>query len=191
MANDNPQLDAFLAEGAPQEPAQAPATPTGTGPSGPPESPPAEAKPSAAPAAPAKATEKAAKPEEPDDDAEPPAPRPGEAVIPRHALEDERRKRNDWKQRAVEAETRHQELMRQLEEAKKAPPPRATAATAADAAAARPTAGPSGVCSRLRHPAAADVAERTPQHVRNDAAGEARAGQGRRVCQRVQTARRA
>lgn len=120
---DNPQLDAFLAEGAPQEPAQAPATPTGTGPSGPPESPPADAKPSAAPAAPAKAIEKAAKPEEPDDDAEPPAPRPGEAVIPRHALEDERRKRNDWKERAVKAETQHQELMRQLEEAKKAPPP--------------------------------------------------------------------
>ena len=114
---DNPQLDAFLAEGAPQEPAQAPAaTP-------PPESP---AKPEAAPTAstaPAKATEKAAKPEEPDDDAEPPAPSPGEAVVPRRALEDERHKRQDWKQRAVEAETRHQELMRQLEEAKKAPPP--------------------------------------------------------------------
>jgi len=117
MANDNPQLDAFLAEGAPQEPAQAPATPA------PPESPPAEAKPSAAPTAPAKATEKAAKPEEPDDDAEPPAPSPGEAVVPRRALEDERHKRQDWKQRAVEAETRHQELMRQLEEAKRAPPP--------------------------------------------------------------------
>ena len=112
MANE--QLDSFLKEeaaAAASEPPEAPpAAPT----------PPAEAKPTAEP----KAVTEAPKPEEQDDaDTEPPAPSPGEAVVPRRALEDERHKRQDWKQRAVEAETRHQELMRQLEEAKRAPPP--------------------------------------------------------------------
>jgi len=110
---DNPQLDAFLAEGAPQEPAQAPAIPTT------PESPPAEAKPSAAPIAPAKAKETAP---EPDDDADPPAPIEGEAVVPRRALEAERHKRQDWKEKASRAEGELAELRRQLEAAK-APPP--------------------------------------------------------------------
>ena len=50
----------------------------------------------------------------------------GEPVIPRRAYEDERRKRQDWKARAVEAETKHKELQRQFEDAQRratAPPP--------------------------------------------------------------------
>ena len=60
------------------------------------------------------------------DDADPPEPLEGEPVIPRRAYEDERRKRQDWKARAVEAETRHKELQRQFEDAQRratAPPP--------------------------------------------------------------------
>ena len=66
-----------------------------------------------------------AKPEA-DEDTDPPEPLEGEPVIPRRAYEDERRKRQDWKARAVQAETRHQELQRQLEDAQRratAPPP--------------------------------------------------------------------
>ena len=60
------------------------------------------------------------------DDADPPEPLEGEPVIPRRAYEDERRKRQDWKARAVEAETKHKELQRQFEDAQRratAPPP--------------------------------------------------------------------
>src|SRR4029077_16278872 len=118
MANE--ALDAFLADIAAQEPAQPPKAQT------PPESP---AKPEAAPAtstAPATGATgtsgaKGKGTTAPDYDAEPPAPQLGEAVVPRRALEDERHKRQDWKERAVKAETQHAELMRQLDEAKKAP----------------------------------------------------------------------
>ena len=60
------------------------------------------------------------------DDADPPEPLEGEPVIPRRAYEDERRKRQDWKARAVEAETKHKELQRQFEDAQRratTPPP--------------------------------------------------------------------
>ena len=66
-----------------------------------------------------------AKPE-PEDEADPPEALEGEQVIPRRAYEDERRKRQDWKARAVEAETKHKELQRQFEDAQRratAPPP--------------------------------------------------------------------
>jgi hypothetical protein len=66
-----------------------------------------------------------AKPEA-DEDTDPPEPLEGEPVIPRRAYEDERRKRQDWKARAVEAETKHKELQRQFEDAQRratAPPP--------------------------------------------------------------------
>jgi len=66
-----------------------------------------------------------AKPE-PEDEADPPEALEGETVIPRRAYEDERRKRQDWKARAVEAETKHKELQRQFEDAQRratAPPP--------------------------------------------------------------------
>jgi hypothetical protein len=65
-------------------------------------------------------------PKPPEDDAEPPQALDGEPVIPRRAYEDERRKRQDWKARAVEAETKHKELQRQFEDAQRratAPPP--------------------------------------------------------------------
>jgi len=57
------------------------------------------------------------------DDAEPPEPREGEALVPRRAFEAVRHERQDWKARAVAAETQRGELQRQLEEAKRAPPP--------------------------------------------------------------------
>lgn len=62
-----------------------------------------------------------AKPEA-DDDGEPPEAKDGEAVVPRRALEDERHKRQDWKIKATKAETERDELRRQLDEAKRAPP---------------------------------------------------------------------
>ena len=119
----NEQLDAFLKgeagtvteEAAPApEPAAAPekATP--------------EAKASVE-STPAKADK--AKPEV-EDETDPPEALEGEPVIPRRAYEDERRKRQDWKARAVEAETKHKELQRQFEEAQRRatapqPPPQA------------------------------------------------------------------
>ena len=66
-----------------------------------------------------------AKPEV-EDETDPPEALEGEPVIPRRAYEDERRKRQDWKLRAVEAETKHKELQRQFDEAQRratAPPP--------------------------------------------------------------------
>jgi hypothetical protein len=60
------------------------------------------------------------------EDADPPEPAEGEAVVPRRALEDERHKRQDWKRQAVEAQTQRDELRKQLEEAKRQasqPPP--------------------------------------------------------------------
>ena len=94
-----------------------------------PKAPPAEAPApeKAAPEAKAEPAAKAAtaKPE-PEEDTDPPEALEGEPVIPRRAYEDERRKRQDWKARAVEAETRHKELQRQFEDAQRratAPPP--------------------------------------------------------------------
>ena len=43
-------------------------------------------------------------PEPADDDAEPPAPMPGQPTVPRSALEDERRKRKDWKEQYTRAD---------------------------------------------------------------------------------------
>jgi hypothetical protein len=104
---DTTQLDAFLKGDVPvAEPVAEPATkPDAT---------------EAAAAAPAKPAEPAAKVAEPDD-AEPPEPREGEALVPRRAYEDERHKRQDWKARAVEAETQRADLQRQLAEAKQPP----------------------------------------------------------------------
>jgi hypothetical protein len=94
-----------------------------------PKAPPAEA-PAPEKAAPEAKAEPAAKPDkakpEPEDEADPPEALEGEPVIPRRAYEDERRKRQDWKARAVEAETKHKDLQRQFEDAQRratAPPP--------------------------------------------------------------------
>lgn len=67
-----------------------------------------------------------------DDDREPPAPLEGQPVIARRAYEDERRKRQDWRERATRAEAERDLLRRQMEEAKAAPP----------AAAAQPSPQP-------------------------------------------------
>ena len=112
----NEQLDAFLkgeAGTVTEEAASAPAPEAAAAP---------EAKASVE-STPAKADK--AKPEV-EDEADPPEALEGEPVIPRRAYEDERRKRQDWKARAVEAETKHKELQRQFEEAQRratAPPP--------------------------------------------------------------------
>jgi hypothetical protein len=118
MANE--QLESFLkgetatvTEAPPEAPQAAPA----------PSSPKPEAK--AEPAAKA-AT---AKPEPEDEADAEPADRleqDGKSYIPQQVLERERQRRQDWKARAVEAETKHKELMRQLEDAQRratAPPP--------------------------------------------------------------------
>jgi hypothetical protein len=76
------------------------------------------------PAPPAEATPEAPKPEakpEPAEDTEPPEALEGEPIVPRRAFESIRRERQDWKARAVEAETRRTELERQLAEAKQPP----------------------------------------------------------------------
>ena len=116
MANE--QLDAFLkgetATVTEEAPAPAPEPEARAAPEA---KAPVESKPAAK-------TDKA-KPE-PEEDTDPPEPIDGEPVIPRRAYEDERRKRQDWKARAVEAETKHKELQRQFEEATRratAPPP--------------------------------------------------------------------
>jgi hypothetical protein len=57
-----------------------------------------------------------------EDDAEPPQPLDGEPVIPRRAYEDERRKRQDWKERAARLEGELTAIRRQQEEARQPPP---------------------------------------------------------------------
>jgi hypothetical protein len=69
-----------------------------------------------------------AKPDEDEADAEPTdrLEQDGKSYIPQQVLERERQRRQDWKARAVEAETKHRELQRQLDEATRratAPPP--------------------------------------------------------------------
>lgn len=105
----NAQLDAFLAGGepAPETPQEAPAeTPAPT-------PPPAEP---TAPTPPEKAADD-------HDDADPPAPLEGETAVPRRAFEDERRKRQDWKEQAIRAQVERDELRKQVEDAKRAQPP--------------------------------------------------------------------
>ena len=106
----NEQLAAFLAEATPTD--AAPAAPEAPQTAPTPE-------PTPTPAVEAKAPQ--AKPE--DDDADPPAPIEGEAVVPRRALEAERRTRKDWKEKASRYEGENAELRRQLEAAKAPPQP--------------------------------------------------------------------
>jgi hypothetical protein len=110
---NNEQLDSFLASEA-QAAATAEPTPREA-----PEprqeapEPKAEAKAQPDPKAAEKPTE---------DDAEPPQPLDGEPVIPRRAYEDERRKRQDWKERAARLEGELTAIRRQQEEARQPPP---------------------------------------------------------------------
>jgi hypothetical protein len=104
----NEQLESFLASEA-QEATQEPAPPAA------PEAPPAAREPKVE----AKA---AAEPKAPDDDAEPPQPLDGEPVIGRRAFEDERRKRQDWKEKAARLEGELAAYKRQQEEAARPQP---------------------------------------------------------------------
>jgi hypothetical protein len=101
---DNTQLDTFLAAGTPPEGAEAPAAP-----------PAPEHTPEASEAAP----EAAAKPPEPEEDV---APHSGSdnRTVPFSALE---KVRNDWKSKYAAEQARAELLAKQLEEAKKPPPP--------------------------------------------------------------------
>ena len=98
---ENTELEAFLQDSAaapvsvPPEPAQ----PASTG-----ESPP----PSPAPSA-------AVQDDDDGDDASPASTEEGSQAVPREALEAERRRRQDWKQRAAKTEGENAELRRQLE----------------------------------------------------------------------------
>ena len=61
---------------------------------------------------------------EPEGEPEPEAPeQPDGRNVPLRALEAERKQRQDWKDRAARAEAERDEVRRQLEEARKAPPP--------------------------------------------------------------------
>jgi len=102
MADTNPELEAFLQESTSVQSSDPPerAQPASTG-----ESPP----PSPAPSA--------AEPDDDDgDDASPASAEEGsQATVPREALEAERRRRQDHKERAARAEGENAELRRQLE----------------------------------------------------------------------------
>ena len=117
MAAANEQLESFLAgetatvtEEPKAPPAEAPEPKVET-----------KAEP-AAKAAPAKPEPEDEADAEPSDRLE----QDGKSYIPQQVLERERQRRQDWKARAVEAETKHRELQRQLDEATRratAPPP--------------------------------------------------------------------
>jgi hypothetical protein len=116
MMSETPsQLDAFLSSGAQPEATETPA----------PE--PSKAAPEAAPPKAALTTKEPAKADkaapEPDDDAEPGDPEPGQPIVPRTAYEKERARRQNWVERASRAEAERDALAKQLEDAKKGPPP--------------------------------------------------------------------
>jgi hypothetical protein len=110
MANE--ALDSFLASEA-QAATQEPAPPAA------PEAPPAAATPQPEAKPPAESKAATATPE---DDAEPPQPLDGEPVIGRRAFEDERRKRQDWKEKAARLEGELAAMKRQQEEAARPQP---------------------------------------------------------------------
>jgi len=117
MAN-NEQLESFLASESAPAPAAEPAPPAA------PEATPAAATPK--PEAKAEPASKAttAKPDA-EEDTDPPEALEGEPVIPRRAYEDERRKRQDWKERAARLEGELAAYRKQQEEAQRraaAPP---------------------------------------------------------------------
>jgi hypothetical protein len=133
-------LDAFLTGGNP-EGAEAPPPPAEK----PPEAAPAggdgggKNKPPTTQAAPAAAPD-------PDDDAEPGDPEPGQPIVPRTAYEKERQRRQNWVERASRAEAERDALAKQLEEAKKGPPP----PPAAPLPPIDPATDPEGYTRRVR-----------------------------------------
>jgi hypothetical protein len=119
MSDSPSQLDAFLKGGNPPE-----ATPPTSTDGGKPPATPEAPKPTteAAPAKDAAPAKPAATPD-PDDDAEPGDPEPGQPIVPRTAYEKERQRRQNWVERASRAEAERDALAKQLEDAKKGPPP--------------------------------------------------------------------
>jgi hypothetical protein len=100
MADTNSELEAFLQEStsAPASVPPEPAQPASTGESPPPSSTPAPVQ-----------------DDDDGDDASPASAEEGVQAVPREALEAERRRRQDWKQKAATAEGQNAELRRQLE----------------------------------------------------------------------------
>jgi hypothetical protein len=104
MAEENKDLDGFLGveeQAAIEEPKQQP-----------------EPEPQAA--EPAKEASEA---EKPADEAEEHEGEPEGRLVPLKAVQDERRKREDWKEQAIRAQVERDTFKAQLEELKKAPPP--------------------------------------------------------------------
>ena len=131
---DNAQLDTFLAAGTPPEGAEAPAAP-----------PAPEHTPEAAEAAP----EAAAKPSEAEPQEEDVAPHSGSdnRTVPFSALE---KVRNDWKSKYAAEQARAELLAKQLEEAKRPPPPQAAPQPMPPLAPIDPSQDPQGFTLRLQ-----------------------------------------
>ena len=85
---------------------------------------------------------------QPDDDPEPGEAEPGQPVVPRRAYETERQKRQNWVERASKAEAERDMLAKQLEEARKAPPPVTTPPQALEPI--DPARDPEGYTRRVR-----------------------------------------
>jgi hypothetical protein len=147
----NDQLDAFLAEGAPAAPEPAP-TPAAPAPTPAPEAkaPPA---PASTPAAKAAPEAKAKEPEPEEDDAEEFEPaRDGEVLVPRRALETERSRRKDWKEKAARFEGELAATKRQLEEAtRRAQAPQQQPQQPVYQAPIDPVADPQGFLQRVQN----------------------------------------
>ena len=123
---------------------------------------------------------------EPDDEGDPPEPSPGEPVVPRRALEDERHKRQNYVAQAAKFEAERDMLAKQLEELKRAPaqPPQPQAPAAVQPI--DPAQDPQGYHARIQ---GVLLNERLNMS-RNDAdQGDGR-GEGRGRSRRVQAARR-
>jgi hypothetical protein len=119
-------LDAFLKSGTPPEASPPTSTDGGTAA---PASGTGDVKPDPGKPDPGQAANKNAAPAkpaatpDPDDDAEPGDPVPGQPIVPRTAYEKERARRQNWVERASRAEAERDALAKQLEDAKKGPPP--------------------------------------------------------------------
>ena len=138
-------LDAFLKSGNPEDGGGAPPEPEAPRPA--PEAAPDSAG-GGAKDKPPVTTKAVPTPPEPDDDPEPGEAEPGQPVVPRRAYETERQKRQNWVERASKAETERDILAKQLEEARKAPPPAAAPPQALEPI--DPARDPEGYTRRMR-----------------------------------------
>ncbi len=131
---DNAQLDTFLAAGTPPEGAESPAAPPA---------------PEHTKEAPEAAPEAVAKPSEAEPQEEDVAPHSGSdnRTVPFSALE---KVRNDWKSKYAAEQARAELLAKQLEEAKRPPPPQATPAPMMQLAPIDPAQDPQGFMMRMQ-----------------------------------------